>query len=97
MLTGEQIGAARALVRWEETDLAEASGLPLMTIKRLEDGRGPLDSRDHAVEAARSALEAAGVAFLPEDASGGPGVRLRKKGRRDEGLTPDQLNAENDG
>ena len=36
VLSSELIRAARALVRWEQRDLAEASSVSLPTIKRLE-------------------------------------------------------------
>src|SRR6516162_6763095 len=35
-LTSEQVRAARMLLRWEQKDLAEASGVSLPSIKRLE-------------------------------------------------------------
>ena len=36
ILRSEVIRAARALLRWEQRDLAEASSISLPTIKRLE-------------------------------------------------------------
>ena len=41
-LTSEMIRAARALLRWEQRNLAEASSVSLPTIKRLESRPGPL-------------------------------------------------------
>lgn len=73
----EQVKAARALLRWSQTDLAEASGVSLPTIKRLEATEGELGGRAATVEAIHSALENAGVQFIPEN-GGGAGVRLRK-------------------
>lgn len=77
MLTSEQIRAARALIRWEQKDLAEASKVSLPSIKRLEAQPGPLAAQERTVEALRQALEAAGVIFVQENGEG-PGVRLRK-------------------
>lgn len=77
MLTSEQIRAARALIRWEQKDLAEASKVSLPSIKRLEAQPGPLAAQARTVEALRQALEAAGVIFVAENGEG-PGVRLRK-------------------
>jgi hypothetical protein len=94
-LTSEQIRAARALLRWEQADLAEASGISLPTIKRLEVQPGPLPAQRATIDALKSALERQGIAFLGED-GGGRGVRLRRFSR-DEGLRPDQLTTENDG
>jgi transcriptional regulator with XRE-family HTH domain len=55
-------------------ELAEKAKVSPDTIARLE--RGEL-LRERTVDAIRSAIEAAGVEFIPEN-GGGPGVRLRK-------------------
>ena len=77
MLTSELIRAARALLRWEQKTLADASSVSLPTIKRLEGKPGLLGAHQPTENALRSALEAAGVEFIPEN-GGGAGVRLRK-------------------
>lgn len=77
MLTSEQVRAARALIRWEQKDLAEASKVSLPSIKRLEAKPGPLAAQGRTMEALQHALEAAGIEFIPEN-GGGAGVRLRK-------------------
>ncbi|NBC33646.1 MAG: helix-turn-helix domain-containing protein, partial [Alphaproteobacteria bacterium] len=71
-----QIKAARALLDWGQAELAAASGVSEPTIQRLEAGSGRLGGRPATVAALVGALEAAGVAFIPEN-GGGPGVRLR--------------------
>lgn len=79
-MTSEQLRAARALIRWEQKDVAEASGVSLPSIKRLETKRGALSAYNSTVEAIRKALESAGVEFIPpgtSSADGGAGVRLR--------------------
>jgi transcriptional regulator with XRE-family HTH domain len=79
MLTAEQLRAARALLRIEQKELAEWSGVSLPSIKRLEQMDGPLTAtRLSTLEAIRSALENRGVIFLDAGvaANGGPGVRL---------------------
>jgi predicted transcriptional regulator len=73
----EQIKAARALLRWTQHDLAEASGVSIPTVKRLEADGGTLGGRDSTVAAIRAALESAGVQFLDANGSG-PGVRLQR-------------------
>ena len=78
--TSELIRAARALLRWEQRRLAEASSVSLPTIKRLEAKPGPLLAHASTVAALRRALEVAGVEFIDEN-GGGPGVRLRKHQR----------------
>lgn len=77
MTTSEQIRAARALLRWEQKDLAEASSVSLPSIKRLESQPGDLSAHPRTIEALRGALEGAGVQFIPEN-GGGAGVRLSK-------------------
>jgi transcriptional regulator with XRE-family HTH domain len=79
-LTSEQVRAARALLRWEQSDLADASGVSLPSVKRLETQPGPLAAQQRTIVQLRKALEKAGVEFIEEN-GGGAGVRLRKRGR----------------
>ena len=72
MLKG-QWQAARALIGWSQSDLAQKIGVAPLTIKRLEGGR--LVSDDIRGRAHR-ALEAAGVEFTNGDE---PGVKLRRR------------------
>jgi transcriptional regulator with XRE-family HTH domain len=76
-LTSEQIRAARALLRWEQRELAEASGVSLPSVKRLETQPGALAAQERTIAELRKALEKAGVEFIAAN-GGGPGVRLRK-------------------
>lgn len=78
MLTSEQIRAARALLRMEQKDLAEASGVSLPSIKRLETQPGALAAQDRTIAAIRIALENAGVLFIDQNGHGA-GVRLRDR------------------
>ena len=74
MLTSEQIRAARALKRMDQSSLAEKAGISVETVKRLEKLEGPLISANgKTVAAIQAALEAAGVEFIEN------GVRLREK------------------
>ena len=82
MITAAQIRAARALLGMDQRSLAEAAGLSLPTIQRMEasDGqvRGNIDSVVKVVEA----LERAGVDLIGEggaSSDGGRGVRLKTK------------------
>ena len=77
MVTSELVRAARALLRWEQKDLANASMVSLPSIQRLETKPGPLAAQPRTVAAIRAALESAGVIFVEENGEG-PGVRLRK-------------------
>jgi predicted transcriptional regulator len=78
-LTSELVRAARALLRWDQRDLAEASSVSLPTIKRLEARPGILNAHTVTILAIRRALEAAGVEFTNGER---PGVRLGKKRKR---------------
>jgi transcriptional regulator with XRE-family HTH domain len=73
LLTSELIRAARALLRWDQEELARASGISLPTIKRLESIRGALAAHNSTVAALRRALESAGIEFIDGTA---PGLRL---------------------
>ena len=82
MITAAQIRAARALLGMDQRSLAEAAGLSLPTIQRMEasDGqvRGNIDSVVKLVEA----IERAGVELIGEgnlSSDGGRGVRLKVK------------------
>ncbi len=79
-LTSELIRAARALLRWEQRDLAEASAVSLATIKRLEAKPGAVGAYASTVAALKRALESAGIDFIDEN-GGGQGVRLNKRRR----------------
>ena len=69
-----QCKMARVALGVAVRDLAEMAKVSPDTIARLERGE-PL--RERTVDAIRSALETAGVEFIPEN-GGGAGVRLRK-------------------
>ncbi len=76
MISTGQVRAARALLRWRAQDLADASGVGVATIRRMEVLDGVPSGQIRSLAAIQSALEAAGVEFLgtPDD---GPGVRLK--------------------
>lgn len=86
MITAAQLRAARALAGLDQRQLAEAAGLSVPTIQRMEasDGvvRGNVDSLTKLI----TALDAAGVELIAERAAstdGGRGVRLKNAaGRR---------------
>lgn len=69
--------AARALLRWEQKTLSDASRVSLSTIKRLEGQLGKLTAHQPTIDAITRSIEAAGVEFIAEN-GGGAGVRLRK-------------------
>lgn len=72
MITVAQIRAARGLLGWSQTDLANAAGVAVITIKNIE--RGSTDPKGSTLAAIEDAFERAGVLL------GEPGDR-RAKGR----------------
>jgi transcriptional regulator with XRE-family HTH domain len=70
-----QIKAARALLGWSQSDLAQHSGVSEPTIARLESGEGQLGGREGTVRKIQAALEISGIEFTNGDQ---PGVRLTK-------------------
>jgi len=84
MITAAQLRAARALLGIDQRQLAEASGLSVPTIQRMEASeeviRGNVDSLVKLI----GALEALGLELIGEGAvsqGGGRGVRLKASER----------------
>jgi transcriptional regulator with XRE-family HTH domain len=78
MITAAQIRAARALLDFTQAQLSELASVSPTTIKRLEatsEVRGAAET----VWKLQTALEKAGVEFIPAAERKGPGVRLNKK------------------
>ena len=75
--TGEQIRAARALLRWSAAELARRARISHTTLARCEavDGTPPVQVR--TLERIRAAFEAEGIEFTQN--AGGLGVRLRRR------------------
>jgi transcriptional regulator with XRE-family HTH domain len=73
-VTGEQLRAARAMARIEQSDLARASKVSIDTIKRLERTMGPVSANVATVNSVVQALETAGIEFTNGDR---PGVRMK--------------------
>ncbi len=80
MLSSAQMKAARALLGWDQNQLAKASGVSLPTVRRMEASednvRGNVDTLVKIVDA----LELGGVELIANGAisdGGGRGVRLK--------------------
>jgi ribosome-binding protein aMBF1 (putative translation factor) len=83
-VTGAQIRAARAFLRWTIADLAKAANIGSSTVQALEatDGvptiKGGFERtmehreavRNEAIAKVKEALEATGITFLPANAQG---------------------------
>jgi transcriptional regulator with XRE-family HTH domain len=78
MPSGSQIRAARGLLGWSASELAEHSEVTLRTIQRFETADGIPPNRSGTLDKVRVALEAQGIEFLG-DPETSPGVRLRRK------------------
>lgn len=74
MISPEQCRAARALLNWTQSDLAERVSISAVSIRAFEKGG---EMRDSNLKLIRMTFEAAGVTFIPEN-GGGAGVRLAK-------------------
>jgi ribosome-binding protein aMBF1 (putative translation factor) len=72
MITGQQIRAARAMLKWSAKDLSAHADLSWATIQRMEAEEGVPNANAKNVEAVKQAFEKAGIEFLPDN-----GVRLR--------------------
>lgn len=94
MITGAQLRAARAMVRWTPQQLADRAKLAAETIRRAERAEGEITVAIAHEQAIKSAFQSAGVEFTN---GGGPGVRLIHSGQAEEGISPAQLTSENDG
>jgi transcriptional regulator with XRE-family HTH domain len=75
MITPEQSRAARGLLDWTQSQLAERAHLSESSIRHFEKRRKTPSINNRA--AIRRALEDAGVAFI-DATHEGPGVRLRQ-------------------
>ncbi|NZD62917.1 hypothetical protein HX900_17575 [Rhizobium sp. WYCCWR 11290] len=81
MLTSDQIRAARAMLRMEQTTLADLANVSSETIKRLEKMDGEVRANEATIGSIRLALERRGIVFVEENKdspAAGPGVRLRR-------------------
>lgn len=81
MITAPQLRAARALLGMDQRALAQAAGLSLATIRRMEASgeviRGNVDSLMKLI----ATLDTAGIDLINEASAslgGGRGVRLKK-------------------
>jgi transcriptional regulator with XRE-family HTH domain len=82
MISAAQLRAARALLGMDQRALAEASGLSLPTIQRMEASEDVIRGQVESLMKLIAALEAAGVELINQgavSAGGGRGVRLKSR------------------
>ena len=79
MLTGAQIRAARALLKWSGRELAHRSGVSHPALQRAESVDDMPNMQSRNLAAIKAALETGGVVFLDagDTRPGGAGVRLK--------------------
>lgn len=75
-MTPEQCKAARALLRIEQKELADKTGIARATIIDFE--KAQREPRRSTVDQIKITLEQLGIDFIPENGAGA-GVRLRDK------------------
>jgi len=81
MITAGQLRASRALLGIDQRQLAEAAGLSLPTIQRMEASDGVIRGNVDSLMKLIGALDALGIELLGDNAtsqSGGRGVRLKR-------------------
>lgn len=82
MITAVQLRAARALLSLDQRELAEAAGLSVPTIQRMESSGGQVRGTVDSLTKVVAALERAGIELISEGAisqDGGRGVRLKER------------------
>ncbi|KXG84175.1 helix-turn-helix transcriptional regulator [Rhizobium skierniewicense] len=75
-ITGAQIRAARALLRWTAEYLAESASVGVSTIRRAEMDNGIPAITPANLKLIKMTLEADGIEFIPTN-GGGVGVRFK--------------------
>ena len=81
MITAGQIRASRALLGIDQRALAEAAGLSLPTIQRMEASDGVVRGNVDSLMKLIAALDALGIELMTDNAvssGGGRGVRLKR-------------------
>jgi transcriptional regulator with XRE-family HTH domain len=78
LITSAQIRAARGMLEWTRTDLAQKSGVGFSSMQRLESANGVPGAQFKTLEAIKDAFEKAGIEFIgsPDE---GAGVRWQLK------------------
>jgi transcriptional regulator with XRE-family HTH domain len=80
MIDAGQIRAARALLNMSQTDLARIASVHVATVRRIEastEVRGAAET----LWKIQTALEKAGIEFIPAEEHRGPGLRFRNVSR----------------
>ena len=81
--SGPQLRAARAMAGIDRQRLANAAGVAVQTVRRLE-GLDRIRATTTTVESLQRALEAAGVEFLPSRGVRPASSQPRERGRKED-------------
>ena len=76
MITSAKIRAARGMLEWTRSDLAEKSGVGFSSMQRLESADSVPGAQFKTLEAIQKAFEKAGIEFIGSPESGA-GVRWK--------------------
>jgi transcriptional regulator with XRE-family HTH domain len=82
MISAGQLRAARALLGFDQRQLAELAGLSVPTIQRMEASDGVIRGNVDSLMKLIKALESSGLELIPDGAAspvGGRGVRLKNQ------------------
>jgi transcriptional regulator with XRE-family HTH domain len=80
MIDPGQIRAARALLNMSQSDLARIATVHVATVRRIEAAT-ELRGAAETLWKIQTALEKAGIEFIPAEEHRGPGLRLRNVAR----------------
>jgi transcriptional regulator with XRE-family HTH domain len=81
MITAGQLRASRALLGIDQRQLAEAAGLSLPTIQRMEASDGVIRGNVDSLMKLVGALDSLGIELITDNAAsqgGGRGIRLKR-------------------
>jgi transcriptional regulator with XRE-family HTH domain len=81
MITAGQLRASRAILGIDQRQLAEAAGLSLPTIQRMEASDGVIRGNVDSLMKLVAALDALGIELISDNGvsnSGGRGIRLKR-------------------
>jgi transcriptional regulator with XRE-family HTH domain len=81
-LDSKLMRAARALAGWEQYELAEAAGISIATVRKIE--QGAIGTRPQTEAKIIGAFERAGVQLIPDGPEGGAGVRWKEREMNEE-------------
>lgn len=78
MIYPAQIRAARGLLAISQTELSQRAKVGIATVKRIERTNEDLRVTVETLLRIQRALESAGIIFIDQDDTNGPGVRLKR-------------------